>query len=199
MSDAPVAPPADSGRAAPGRYPDELERRWQPAGGPVVTLRALRPDDLAREWHFVTHLSAHTLYLRVQYSASSPTREELERLLAMDYVDRLALGALVEQDGEETLVGVSRYARIEGTDDAECAIVVADAWQGRGLGTELMRSLVSAARERGIRRLVGETLAENSSIAGWARRFGFVARTEPHSGGQITLTLDLASLPPDAG
>ena len=40
------------------------------------------------------------------------------------------------------LVGVSRYAREPGSDRAECAIVVADAWQGRGLGTELMRSLV---------------------------------------------------------
>ena len=90
---------------------------------------------------------------------------------------------------------MSRYARIEDSDEAECAIVVADAWHGRGLGTELMRSLGIAARKRGIRALVGTSLAENQRILDWARRFGFDAQTEPNTGGMVRVTLDLSSLP----
>jgi L-amino acid N-acyltransferase YncA len=73
---------------------------------------------------------------------------------------------------------------------------VTDAWQGCGVGTELLRSLAQGARANGIRWLVGDSLAENHRILGWARRFGFDARTEPGSGGLVRVTLDLASLAP---
>jgi len=74
---------------------------------------------------------------------------------------------------------------------------VADAWQGRGLGSELMRTLADAARARDIDCLVGTTLAENARIAGWARRFGFSVRTEPNSGGLVVVQLDITSLGPN--
>ena len=95
---------------------------------------------------------------------------------------------------DEVIIGVSRYARTDGTDQAECAIVVADAWHGRGVGTELMRSLGIAARRSGLGSLIGASLAENQRIHSWARRFGFDVRTEPNSGGQVRVTLDLTSL-----
>jgi acetyltransferase len=95
--------------------------------------------------------------------------------------------------GEE-IVGVSRYARIPGTRRAECAIVVADGWQGLGLGTELMRTLAVAALARDIDCLEGTTLAENQRIAAWGRRFGFTVRTEPNSGGLVVVRIDLRSL-----
>ena len=130
-----------------------------------------------------------------KYSSSGITREDAARLLQLDYVDNLAIGAFVAPHGAARIVGVSRYARVPGTDRAECAIVVADDWQGRGLGTELMRSLGSAARTRGIRSLEASSLAENRRIQDWARRFGCDVRTEPHSGGLLLVTIDLASFP----
>jgi len=160
-----------------------------------VQIRALRPDDLQRELQFIQGLSRETLYLRMQYFASQPTERDLARLLDLDYFDRMAIAGMVGSAEAQTFVGVSRYARIEGTTRAECAVVVADEWQGRGLGTELMRSLGLAARARGITCLEGSTLAENQRIAAWARRFGFHVRTEPNSGGLVKVTLDLQALP----
>lgn len=189
--DLPDLPPAST----PGRYPVELERDWEPAGGPTVHLRALRHDDIQRELHFIQGLSRETLYQRIQYFASQPTDRDLERLLDLDYVERMAIAGLVGEGETQSFVGVSRYARIQDTTRAECAIVVADDWQARGLGTELMRSLGVAAKARGITHLEGSTLAENQRISDWARRFGFNVRTEPHSGGLIKVTLDLESLP----
>jgi acetyltransferase len=158
-------------------------------------VRALRPDDIDLELSFIAGLSAETLYQRLHYRARSVSRADAARLLEFDYRDTLACGALVGEPGGESLVGVSRYARIEGSDTAECAIVVADAWHGRGIGTELMRSLALAARQRGIRALVGSSLADNTRIHDWARRFGFDARTEPNSGGEVRITVDLSTVP----
>jgi acetyltransferase len=183
-------PPA----ALPPGNPADLERTWQAADGTPVRIRPLRPDDLDRELEFVTGLSEQTRYLRLHYTANEFSREDAARLLELDYRDTIAFGALVGEPPDETLIGVSRYARIAGTDQAECAIVVADAWHGRGVGTELMRSLGIAARRSGLGSLIGASLAENQRIHSWARRFGFDVRTEPNSGGQVRVTLELSSL-----
>jgi len=191
VNDSTPAPP----RSEPADYPADLERTWLAAGGPPVTIRALRPDDLDRELAFAAGLSEQTLHLRTQYRSKGITRGDAERLLQLDYQDTLAIGAFVAPPGADRIVGVSRYARVPGTDRAECAIVVADDWQGRGLGTELMRSLGTAARARGIRSLEASSLAENPRIHGWAQRFGCNVRTEPHSGGLLLVTIDLSSFP----
>jgi acetyltransferase len=176
-------------------YPADLERTWQAGDGTILQLRPLRSDDLDRELAFIAGLSEQTLYYRLQYSSRSVSREDAARLLDLDYRDRMAIAALSGTAPQDAIVGVSRYARIEGTDQAECAIVVADAWHGRGVGTELMRSLAQAARANGIRTLVGSSLGENQRIHAWARRFGFDVRTEPNSGGHVNITVDLGSLP----
>jgi acetyltransferase len=155
----------------------------------------MRPDDLDRELQFIQGLSEQTLYLRLQYSSREVSRQDAARLLELDYHDRMAVAALVDTGPGEVIIGVSRYARIDDTDRAECAIVVTDAWHGRGIGTELMRSLVQAARANGIRTLEGTSLGENQRIHAWARRFGFDVHTEPNSGGRVGISVDLGSLP----
>jgi acetyltransferase len=191
VNDSPPPPLA----APPPAYPAELERAWQAGDGTVLHLRPLRADDLDREVAFLAGLSEQTLYYRLQYSSRSVSREDVARMLELDYRDRMAICALSGSAPDEAIVGVSRYARIEDTDQAECAIVVTDAWQGRGVGTELMRSLAQAARANGIRTLVGSSLGENQRIHAWARRFGFDVRTEPNSGGHVNITVELGSLP----
>jgi acetyltransferase len=183
-----------SPEALRGHYPSELERTWQPAGASAVSIRPLRPADLALERRFLEALSPQTLYQRLQYFATSANERDLARLLDLDYYDRLAMGGVTQDATGDALVGVSRYARIPGTRRAECAIVVADGWQGRGLGSELMRSLMTAAQARDIDWLEGSTLAENARIANWGRRFGFSVHTEPNSGGLVVVKIDLRDL-----
>jgi acetyltransferase len=181
--------------ASAAANPHELEHEWQPCGGPPLLIRPLRTDDLERELRFIRGLSQESLYQRVQYSAREVPSSAAARLLELDYVNSLAIAAIHRPADLDEIVGVSRYARFEGTQSAECAIIVADGWQGRGLGTELMRSLARAARARGILALVGTSLAENRRIGDWARQFGCPAITEPDSGGLLKVTLDLSALP----
>ena len=193
MSGADAGSP-DAASRLPRDYPAELERTWLAPDGTPVRIRALRPDDLQRELEFARALSRQSLYLRLHYSPREVTERDAERLLELDYHDTMAIGALVAGDRDDRIVGVSRYARIEASDRAECAIVVADEWQGQGLGTELMRSLAGAAKGRGMATLEGTSLAENRRILAWARNFGIGARTEAAGGGLVRVMLELDSL-----
>jgi acetyltransferase len=84
----------------------------------------------------------------------------------------MALAATAMLDGE-TLIGVARYVLDKNDESAEFAIVVADAWQGRGIGRRLLGKLIEVARERGLRRLYGEILATNRPMLELVRKLGF--------------------------
>jgi acetyltransferase len=91
----------------------------------------------------------------------------------------------------ESLIGVARYVRDENGDAAEFAIVVADAWQGRGIGTRLLAKLIEVARRRGLKRLYGQILGTNRPMLGFVRKLGFTL--ERHEDPTLTrASLDLA-------
>jgi len=90
----------------------------------------------------------------------------------VDFSRDMALAATAMLDGE-TLLGVARYVRDKDNQAAEFALVVADSWHGRGIGTRLMAKLIDAARRRGVKRLYGEILATNRPMLGLATKLGF--------------------------
>jgi acetyltransferase len=68
---------------------------------------------------------------------------------------------------------VARYLRNPDGESAEYALVLGDDWQGRGLGVQLMRTIISAARHQGLRRIEGFVLASNSPMHKLMKRLGF--------------------------
>ena len=147
----------DSTSAAPGLrpadYPADLERTWLAADGTPVTIRALRPDDLDRELALRRGpLRADPAPAAAVHARKGITREDAARLLAARLPwTRSPSAPSSRRPRASGSSGSAAMRASPGTDRAECAIVVADDWQGRGLGTELMRSLGTAARARGIR------------------------------------------------
>lgn len=137
-----------------------------------MTLRPLRPDDRDIELAFVSGLSAETRHDRLLGGAINITREYIERLVSVDFSRNMALAATAMLDGE-TLLGVARYVRDREGDAAEFAIVVADAWHGRGIGYRLLGKLIDAARRHGVERLYGDILAINRPMLGLVSKLGF--------------------------
>jgi acetyltransferase len=147
--------------------------------GTPVRIRAIRRSDLELERRFVAGLSRRTRYLRL-LSGRDLLPGELERWTDIDPAREIAVVAVANDGGSEQEIGVARCA----VDDEaparwDFAIVVADAWQGQGLGEALLRRLMQCADEAGVASLSGLTLSENHRMLSLARRLGFTARREP--------------------
>ncbi|WP_229686359.1 bifunctional acetate--CoA ligase family protein/GNAT family N-acetyltransferase [Longimycelium tulufanense] len=137
--------------------------------GGTVHLRPITPGDAERLIAFHGRLSERTRYLRYFGPYPRMPQRDVRRFTTVDYRDRVALIALLGDD----IVAVGRYDRLGGGDSAEVAFVVADAHQGRGLGSILLEHLAAAARECGLRRFVAEVLAENSQMVRVFRDAGY--------------------------
>ena len=138
-----------------------------------MTLRPLRPEDRDIELAFVSGLSPETRSNRLLGGTINITREYIERLVSVDYSRDMALAATTMLGGAETLIGVARYVRDKHRPAAEFAIVVADSWQGRGIGNRLLAKLIDVARRRAVERLSGDILAINRPMLGLVRKLGF--------------------------
>ncbi len=168
---------------------------WEAADGTVITIRPIRAADLPLEEEFVNGLSAPTGYQRLM-SASRPSPEELTRFTDINVEREFALIATSLAQDKERQIGVARYVKESSSGDADLAIVLSDDWQGRGLGTKLLASLLVAAKNRGVQRLIGMTLSENSGMLALARKQSFKLARNPGSATITSLTLDLAAWPP---
>jgi len=189
-------------RPAIRRYPAEYMWMFQLRDGTSVTVRPIRPEDETLMVKLHEALSENTVYLRYFQVLRLDARIAHERLVRncfVDYDREMALVAerIEPETGQRELLGVGRLIRQRDTREAELGVVVADKWQGGGLGTELMRRLLLVARAEKIHRIVAHILSENASMAALARRFHFVCvpDDDPIS---LTATLDLKDLPPSA-
>ena len=90
-------------------------------------------------------------------------------------VDNVTHTALVAVDERGQLIGEARYATGDPNGrTADFAVTVADAWQGRGVGTRLARWLIEEARINGMSRLTAMTLWDNSAAIALLHRLGFL-------------------------
>ena len=90
----------------------------------------------------------------------------------IDFKDHVAIVALAEESGRKIVAAGGRYIVFE-PGRAEMAFVVIDAWQGRGLGSILMRHLVKFASDAGLQELTAEVLSENAAMIKVFGKFGF--------------------------
>ena len=124
-------------------------------GGRRLWLRLLEPGDANLLRRFYLRLSKESVYRRFMAPIKAPSNALVERLVDIDHCNREALIALDERG----IVGVARYGADGATHDV--AVVVADDWQGRGVGALLLRRLANIARARGITQFHATMLGDN--------------------------------------
>ncbi len=144
-------------------------------------MREIRLEDAAALRRLVGRSSERSVELRFLGPMRELSEEKARRFAEVDGRDRFALVALDPED-EDAIVGVVRYERVRGTDEAEYAALVEDRFQGRGLGIGLTRRLIEAARKRGIERLQALVLRENRGMLGLLRSLEFPERKRRENG-----------------
>ena len=141
-------------------------------GTPVV-IRPINKSDAERERAFIEGLSPESRYFRFLQNMKHPSAELIRRFTEVDQKRDIALVALMGAGKDQRIVGVSRYSHCDDGDVCECAVTVADEWQGKGLGTLLMRHLIEMAREQGVESLYSLDIAENRPMQELAAHLGF--------------------------
>ena len=149
-------------------YPIEWEADVVLSNGRPVHLRPIVPSDAELLQDFHAQLSPETIYFRFFTSKPVLSERELAHFSEVDYHDRVAFVALVNDE----IVGVGRYDRVN-ENDAEIAFNIRDDYQGRGLGSVFLEHLAAAGRDRGITRFVAEVLPSNRRMINTFKEAGY--------------------------
>ena len=160
--------------------------------GTQIIIRPIRPDDADDLQATFQRLSMESIYLRFLSFKKELPDEEALFLATVDYTSRMAFVAVTKENGQDFVVGVARYAMLDPDhpDTAESAVVVADEYQGRGLGKLLLWRLVSYARAKGIHYLRGNLQIGNDRMLELVRRSGLFHRTR-YVDGIWEVTIDM--------
>ena len=158
-------------------YPRAYIREAHDETGMRIVIRPIRPEDEPALARFHATLSEATV--RARYGtdlalAERTAHDRLTRICFVDYDREIALVADTAGPEHSDVVGVARLSRVHASDRRELTLVVADAWQRRGIGRELLRSAISVARAEGRGAIVARLTSENRAMRTLLADAGFV-------------------------
>ena len=164
-------------------YPAQYVGSWKLRNKMSVVIRPIRPEDEPAMVKFHQTLSEQSVYHRyfgVLKLSQRTAHERLTRICFNDYDRDIALLAEHRDaaGAEPQILGVCRLSKLHGINEGEFALVVSDAWQGQGLGAELLKRVVKAGREENLRRILGHILLENHAMSHLCQKVGFKVRQE---------------------
>lgn len=140
--------------------------------GTGIEIRALRREDEADMLTAVGRTGAQSLQRRFFTMKRHFSDKERAYFMEIDFTSHVAIVAVADEAAHEVIVGGGRYVVFE-PGRAEMAFIVIDTWQGRGIGSLLMRHLIGLADKAGIEELTAEVLPENAPMLKVFGKFGF--------------------------
>jgi acyl-CoA hydrolase/GNAT superfamily N-acetyltransferase len=164
-------------------YPREFESRAATRDGIPLRIRAVRPADESLLRRMFYRLSPETVHRRFSTLKKAMPHENLQRACTIDYLQDMMLVALHDDEEVERIVGVANYNLDRDTGWAEAAALVDDEWQGRGIGTVLMRKLTEVALRRGVKGFTGVVVGANIPMLRAFDACGY--RVDAHPEGEI--------------
>ena len=171
-------------------YPNQYETRTQSKDGIPLFIRPIRPEDAPLLVEMFNMLSPRSVFFRFFSPLKTLPHSMLARFTQIDYDREIALVALEETNNKEKMLGVARVIRLYGRNTAEVDVAVADSWQGKGIGAELLLRCLTIAKEQGIEEVFGTILSENTQMLELARKLGFHLERIP-STNEYLINVDL--------
>ncbi len=159
-------------------YPVKYVETCKMKDGTDVTIRPIRPEDeplLVKFHETLSERSVYQRYLHMLKLSQRVAHDRLTRICFIDYDREMALVAETKDKdtGEPRIIAVGRLKKTHRADEAEFALVISDLYQGRGLGSELMKRLVAVGRDEKLSKILGDILPDNFVMQRLAEKFGF--------------------------
>ncbi len=151
---------ADSGHL----YPAEVATERTFKDGLVVRFRAIKPSDEEEMRKLFYRFSDQDVYYRYFSRVKTMPHKKMQEYTTVDYRRTLSLVAVVGEPGADHLIGEVRYVQLPGSGYADFALIVDDAYQGKGIASFLFLYLLQLAKERGLEGLSAHVLATNKKV-----------------------------------
>lgn len=171
-------------------YPYHLISHYSLSDGTPITIRPVRLDDAEIIKEFIRHLSSELKHLNYMENFKDLPTSMLTRLIHIDYKNTMTLIATYQENGKENVIGMVHYIADADGQSCEFDMIVTDAWQNKGAGSQLTKLLIAAAKENGMKSIKIIILASNVAGLTLAKNFGFsVSNTDEPTVKMVTKKL----------
>ena len=189
------APEAGERRLAIRPYPADLEKTVEIRDGRTLHVRPIRPQDAPGLIEMGRRSTPEDLRLRFFGATQSLQPALAARLSQIDYDREMALVALEagQEDQAQDILGVVRLICDPDNIEGEFAIIVRSDFKGQGLGYRLMQEMLDWAAARGLSRVTGSVLQENTDMLDMVRATGGVAERRETDARSVHVAFDLSS------
>jgi len=159
-------------------YPAQYVTSWKDKVANPIKIRPIRPEDeplFVRFHETLSEQSVYRRYMQVLKLSQRAAHERLSRICFIDYDREMALVAERKNPRTNTreVIAVGQLIKQHGEPEAEFALLVSDAFQGKGLGTEMLRRLLQVARDEKLCRVTGNLLPDNLAMQRVCEKLGF--------------------------
>ncbi len=165
-------------------YPSQYVTPWQLRDATPVTIRPIRPEDeplLVQFHHTLSEESVYFRYFHLMALNHRTAHERLTRICFIDYDREMALVVDYKNPttGDHAILAVGRLSKCHASSQAEFAMLVSDAYQRQGLGTELLKQLLHIAKDEGLHGVTAEIMRENRPMQQVCEKLGFTLTRTP--------------------
>ena len=170
-------------------HPSTYRENWTSRDGRTVLLRSITSEDKQIEKELIDGLSLKSSRYRFFHVIKEATEEMVNKFCDIDYKNEIAIIAEYNANEKKRNVGVVRLFIDPGQRAGEFAILVADSFQGSGLGTKFMETLIKVAREKGMKSIYGIVMEDNDKMLTLMKEFGFSIGANSY--GEVRITRQL--------
>ncbi len=154
-------------------YPKKYEQMWKLNDGTPVLLRPIKPEDEPLWLEMFQSFSEETIKFRFFQIIKDMPHEVRVRYCNNDYDRELAIVADAVINGKRRILGVVRLNLEPDGKTGEIAFVVADQWQGLGLGSKLVDFMIEICKDKNIETIYAIMLKTNYRAQSLLRKMGF--------------------------
>lgn len=156
----------------------------------LVQLRPIHPADGKIASYFRSQLSDKSIRERFLGYIPSISEKLINRLTKINYDQEMAIVAEVINEKKKTAVAVARIVgELEDKEKAEFALIIADKWQGKGLGSQMTDYMISIAKDMGFHTLYALFYTDNTQMKSILIKRGFIFESQGYDTELGTLSL----------
>lgn len=154
-------------------YPEKYVQQSELSDGTPMILRPIKPEDEPLWLELLGSCSKESIYSRFRYNFHYDSHEIATQFCFIDYAREIAIVAEVEAEGRKQLIGVGRLISDPDHETVEYAVLIADKWQHRDLGTILTKYCMEIANNWNLKKIIAQTTTDNKPMLAVFRKLGF--------------------------